>query len=83
MSKNPLNADEDGIEVPYNQINTDTLNKMIEEFVSREWSSLTDEGYSLENKVEQVLAQMKTGKVKVVFDFESGTANLVAVSQGA
>lgn len=80
MSNNPLATDEDGIEVPYDQIIPDTLKKMIEEFVSREWSSLTDEGYTLEDKVEQVRVQLKMGKVKVVFDFESGTANLVAVS---
>lgn len=78
MSNNPHTNDEDGIEVPYDQINPDTLKNMIEEFVTREWSSLTDEGYSLEDKVEQVLGQLKDGKVRVVFDFESGTTNLVS-----
>ena len=63
MSNNPSTHVEDGIEVPYDQINPETLKKMIEEFVSREWSSLTDEGYSLEEKVEQVLVQLKMGKV--------------------
>ena len=79
MSNNPPAIDEDGIEVPYDQINPDTLKSMIEEFVSREWSSLTDEGYSLADKVEQVMIQLKIGKVRVVYDFESGTANIVSV----
>jgi hypothetical protein len=70
---------EEGIDVPYEQINSETLRSMIEEFVTRDWSSLTDDGYSLDDKVEQVLGQLKEGKVKVVFDFVSGTANIVAV----
>lgn len=80
MSHKPPDNYEDGIEIPFDQINPDTLNNMIEEFVSREWSSLTDEGYSLEEKVDEVLVQLKMRVVKVVFDFKSGTANLVVVS---
>jgi uncharacterized protein YheU (UPF0270 family) len=80
MSHKPPDHYEDGIEIPLDQINPDTLNKMIEEFVSREWSSLTDEGYSLEEKVDEVLVQLKMRKVKVVFDFKAGTANFVVVS---
>lgn len=70
---------EEGIEVPFEQINPDTLRSMIEEFVTREWSSLSDDGYSLEEKVNQVRKQLKAGKVRVVFDFTSDTANLVVV----
>lgn len=68
---------EEGIDVPYDQINPDTLRYMIEEFVTREWSELSDSGYTLEEKIEQVLQQLKQKKVKVVFDFTSGTANIV------
>lgn len=70
---------EEGIDVPYDQIDADTLHRMIEEFVTREWSSLTDDGYTLGDKVEQVLEQLKSGKVKVVFEFETMTSNIVAV----
>jgi uncharacterized protein YheU (UPF0270 family) len=41
---------------------------MIEEFVTREGSSFAVDGYSLEVKVEQVLEQLKAGKIGVVFD---------------
>jgi len=68
---------EEGIDVPYDQINPDTLRNMIEEFVTREWSELSDSGHTLEEKIEQVLQQLKEKKVKVVFDFTSGTANIV------
>lgn len=74
-----LKPPEEGIIVPYEQIYPDTLNRMIEEFVTREWSSLSDDGYSLDEKVEQVLEQLKMGKVNVVFDLTTETANLVGV----
>jgi hypothetical protein len=80
VQKIQADHDEEGIDVPYAQINPETLRNMVEEFVTREWSSLTDDGYSLDDKVEQVLEQLKAGKVKVVFDFVSGTANIVTVS---
>jgi hypothetical protein len=77
---NQSDHNEEGIDIPYNQINPETLRNMIKEFVTREWSSLTDDGYSLDDKVEQVLEQLKERKVKVVFDFTSGSANIVTVS---
>jgi uncharacterized protein YheU (UPF0270 family) len=69
---------EEGIEVPYDQLDPATLRNVIEEFVTREWSELSDTGYSLEDKIEQVLQQLKEKKAKVVFDFTSNTANIVA-----
>jgi len=77
VQNNQSDYHEEGIEVPYDQLNPDTLRNLIEEFVTREWSSLTDEGYTLDEKVEQVFQQLKEKKVKVVFDFKSGTANIV------
>ena len=68
---------EEGIEVPYENINPDTLRNLVEEFVTREWSDLCDSDYTLEEKIEQVLQQLKEKKVKVVFDFTSNSANIV------
>ncbi|WP_321365991.1 YheU family protein [uncultured Desulfuromusa sp.] len=68
---------EKGIEIPYDQLNRDTLRQMIQEFVSRDGADWGDPGCTLEDKVEQVLQQLRSKKVKVVFDFQSQTANLV------
>ena len=68
---------EDGIDVPLDKINPDTLKNLIAEFVTREWSELGDSGISLESKVEQVLAQLRNGQAKVVFDLASETCNIV------
>ncbi len=75
-------VNEKGIEVPYDQIDPDTLRNMIEEFVSRDGADWDNAGCSLNDKVQQVLQQLKSKKVVVVFDHTSKTANLVASTQG-
>ena len=69
---------EEGIEVPYLDINPETLRNMIEEFVSRDGSDWGDTGGSMEDKIKQVLRQFDSGKIKVVFDLTSQSANLVS-----
>lgn len=68
---------EEGIEVPYDRIDPETLRNMIREFVTREWADLSDAGHTLDNKVEQVMRQLREKKVKVVFDLRSETGNIV------
>jgi hypothetical protein len=68
---------EEGIEVPYERIDPDTLHRMIEEFVTRDGSDWGDAGCTLEDKVQQVLQQLRNKKVIVVFDHTSQTANFV------
>ena len=69
---------EDGVDVPFDRINPETLRKMVEEFVTREWSDLADSDYSFEDKIEQVMQQLKDNKIKVVFDLTSETSNIVS-----
>ncbi len=79
MSRNKLtDQHEEGLEIPYDQIDIDTLRRMIQEFVSRDGADWADAGCALEDKVEQVLQQLKSKKVKIVFDQMSQTANFVA-----
>ena len=72
-----LDQHEEGLEVPVERINPDTLQKMIEEFVTREWADPADSGYTLEDKVAQVLRQLKSHTAKVVFDLSTETWNIV------
>ena len=80
MVTNPQRHGEEGIDVPLERIDPDTLRNMIEEFVTRDWSELTDAGYSLEDKIEQVVQQLKDKRAKVVFDMTSETCNIVVCS---
>ena len=73
---------EQGIEIPYERIDPDTLVRMIEEFVTRDGSDWGDVGCTLEDKVDQVLQQLRSKKVIVVFDQTSQTANFVVSRKG-
>lgn len=68
---------ENGIDVPLDRIHPDTLRNMVEEFVTREWSDLSDSGYTLDEKVNQVMQQLKDKKAKIVFDLGAQTCNIV------
>jgi len=69
---------EDGVEVPYEGLDPETLCNMIEEFVSRDGADWGDAGGTMEAKIEQVIRQFKAGKIKVVFDLRSQSANIVS-----
>ena len=77
VEKQPRSNQEDGIEIPYQQINSETLDNMIQEFVTRDGSDWADTGCSLEEKVEQVLRQLRDKKVRIVYDQRSESANIV------
>jgi len=49
---------EDGIDVPLDKINPDTLRNLISEFVTREWSEPGDAGVSLDAKVVYKLTEL-------------------------
>ena len=68
---------EEGVDIPWDRINPDTLRNMISEFVTREWAELSDSGYTLDEKIEQVMKQLQDKKAKVVFDLSSQTCNIV------
>ena len=75
--KKPADHREEGLEVPYDRIHPETLRNMIQEFVTRDGADWGDAGCTLEDKVEQVLRQLRDKKIKVVFDLTSQTANIV------
>ena len=68
---------EDGVVIPLDRINPETLRKLVEEFVTREWSELSDADCTFEDKIEQVILQLKENRIRVVFDLTSETFNIV------
>lgn len=77
LQERQADQQEEGVDVPYDRLNPETLLNMIREFVTREWEEVGDTHYTLEDKVGQVLQQLKDRKVKVVFDIASETGNIV------
>jgi uncharacterized protein YheU (UPF0270 family) len=65
------------IEIPLERLIPDTLQKMIEEFVTREWSELADSEYSLEEKVTQVHQRLYDKRARIVYDTESESWNII------
>jgi len=73
----PDEGQEAGIEIRFARIDPETLQRMIEEFVTRDGADWAESGCALEDKVRQVLRQLRDGQVKVVYDQKTQTANLV------
>ena len=65
------------LKIPYDQLSSDALNGVIEEFVTRDGTDYGELEVSLETKMFQVLGQLKSGKAVIVFDPESETCNIL------
>ena len=70
---------EEAIDIPWDRVSPLILQKMIEEFVTREWSEPGDSVYSLDEKVDQVLRQLHDKHAKIVYDSTSETWNIIPV----
>ena len=68
---------EDGLEIPLDRINPETMHKLITEFVTREWEEIGASHHTLDDKIEQVHQQLSAKKAKVVFDLKTETCNIV------
>jgi hypothetical protein len=64
------------MEVPHERLKPETLRAVIEEFVTREGTDYGDGDFTLEQKVAQVMTQLKQGKVVLSVDEETGTCHV-------
>jgi uncharacterized protein len=65
------------MEIPWQRLPEDTLNAVIEEYVSREGTDYGDNEYTLADKVAQVRLQLKHGQAIIDFDPDTETCNLL------
>ena len=70
---------ERGTIIPWRELSSEALNRLIEEFVSREGTEYGEQEVSLASKVREVISQLESGTVAVVFESETGTASVVPV----
>ena len=61
------------MEIPYEKLNTETLESLIKELVTREGTDYGEKEYSLEEKIEQVKTQLKSGKAVITYDEDTQT----------
>ena len=67
------------MEIPHSQVPEQTLLAIIEEFISREGTDYGHREYTLDEKVEKVKSQLLKGEIKLLFDSETSSCNLVKV----
>lgn len=65
------------VEIPYADLSAEALRGVIESFVLREGTEYGPHDFSLGQKVEQVMALLKRGKARVIFDPETETVTVV------
>ena len=64
--------------IPHTNLSPKALRAVVQEFVTRDG---TDHS-SVENRIENVLRQLKTGRVELHFDDKSQSCNIVAAADG-
>ena len=69
------------MEIPHDQLPEKTLLAVIEEFISREGTDYGHREYTLDEKVEKVKSQLVNGEIKLLFDSETSSCNLVKADQ--
>ncbi|HMH88004.1 MAG TPA: YheU family protein [Steroidobacteraceae bacterium] len=65
------------VEVPHTELSADLLQAVIESFVLREGTDYGEKELSLQDKVARVIAQLKRGEAKIIFDPESDSVTIV------
>ena len=68
---------EDGLEVDPGSLSEAALRGLVEEFVNREGTDYGRSEKSLDEKCEDVFAQLDSGEARILFDPETESVNLV------
>lgn len=69
------------IEVPWDALASDTLNALVEEFVTRDGTDYGEQEVGLERKVLQVINGIKRKEYVIVFDAEQESVQIVTRQQ--
>jgi len=73
----PRGSSPSGVELDPDQLSSDALHGLVEEYVTREGTEYGPLEWSLEQKVDQVLGQLERGEARIVFDLGLETASIV------
>lgn len=63
--------------IPYQQLSQDALQGVLDEFINREGTDYGEVEMSAEQKFSQLMVQLKSGRVVVVFDEANETTGLM------
>ena len=65
------------IEVPIEALSAELMDNVIESFILREGTDYGSVEFSLESKLKQVRRQIEKGDVKIIFDPNTESVNLI------
>jgi uncharacterized protein len=65
------------LRIPHDALPTDTLSRLIEEFVTREGTDYGNQPMSLESKTKDVEKQLRSGDAVILYDPTCQSANIV------
>jgi hypothetical protein len=66
------------VQIPYQQIAAETLDALIEEVVSRNGTDYGSVETSLEQRKQQLMLALSSGKVSVYFDADTESVNILS-----
>jgi hypothetical protein len=64
------------MKIPHTSLSKEALQGVIREFILREGTDYGDREWTLDEKVQQVLAQLKSGKASITYDDSSDTHSI-------
>jgi uncharacterized protein len=70
----------DKLIIPVEQLSTEALQGVIEEFITREGTDYGAIEWSLADKVSQVRTQLRDGSAQIIFDVRTETCTIALVS---
>lgn len=65
--------------IPHTELSPEALRGVIESFVLREGTDYGEREVSLEQKVSQLMLQLQRGEVRIEFDRETESVDIVSV----
>ena len=64
--------------VPYQQLNKITLNNLIEQYILREGTDYGEIEFSLQQKTQQILRQVKNSEIHIVYSELTESVTLIS-----
>jgi len=65
------------VKIPHDQLSTEALQGVVEEFVTRDGTDYGEVEIPLETKIAQVMVQIRSGKAVIVFDQETESCTIL------
>ena len=76
-----MTSSTDVLAVPYDSLKPETLRAVVEEFITRAGTDYGARERTLDEKIADVMRQLRRGEAMVVFDPRTATVNIVLARQ--